>query len=411
MTTINSIKAIDKRQLLYFALTSGFFLLLNIDIISINQLSLVYLALFALFLFNDKPKLQFNLNWTIYSALAALAIYLSYVGSQHPEHAIIKTQILRDLGLLGFAFYLVTRTDLVNYSETFLIAMIVAFLLVTPTTLWEYLGAAKQQLHSAKYFSPELSYYWHIRHFSYHAFIAAAFSVILLLNAEQRSWWRYALGIICALVLIITTGRAAIASYALFLILIGFRWLSLGELIKRIALVTAIAAAALFVLWLSPASSIVDSIVQRTQISFDLNTLLSGRPDIWRSGLDAARPYPILGMGPDSFVLIHDRLSGTSQPHNVLVQLILDYGWLGTSIILFCALRLLGPLLFRESPQRPESKLPFLLSCFIVSYTVYALFDGMFYYPLPMLHFIVVVAILFNLTAAAIPPSDPVSND
>ncbi len=128
---------------LYLISTSVFFLLLNIKFIAINQLSLVYLFLFAAFLFNRQSKLQPDWDWLIYGTLLCLVIYLSFVGAQHPEHAIIKTTLLRDLGLLGFAFYLTVRNNLAFYADFFLLAMVIAFLVVTPITLWEYLSAAQ----------------------------------------------------------------------------------------------------------------------------------------------------------------------------------------------------------------------------------------------------------------------------
>jgi len=112
-------------------------------------------------------------------------------------------------------------------------------------------------------------------------------------------------------------------------------------------------------------------------------------------------------MGPDSYLTLHDRLSNTSQPHNVLVQLILDFGWLGTGIILLCAWRLLSSIMYKPSRLSASCKLPYLLSTFIIAYIVFSLFDGLFYYPLPMLHFIAVVAILYSITKQANAASEP----
>ena len=148
---------------------------------------------------------------------------------------------------------------------------------------------------------------------------------------------------------------------------------------------------------MDPAAVVARSIGVR-----NLDEALTGRLQMWRHVWEAWRPHPFFGLGPDGYLFIEPSLYGV-QPHNFILQSLVEWGIPGTLLILGfisgivvrgwrrcgCAAGGSGGRnpLGRESRRLHAVWTSFLLMAFLVG-----LVDGVFYHDLPLLLISVVVA-------------------
>ncbi len=118
-----------------------------------------------------------------------------------------------------------------------------------------------------------------------------------------------------------------------FAIAMGTWWLSAPasrrkQLVGYALLVLVIGALLSIALW-TPRDTARElgllSVWQRTAGATSLSTLSSTRSDFWLVCLDAILQRPWLGYGPDAYLFLQPRQDG-NQPHNWILQLLLDLG-------------------------------------------------------------------------------------
>lgn len=108
----------------------------------------------------------------------------------------------------------------------------------------------------------------------------------------------------------------------------------------------------------------------------------STRSEFWSSALGHARERPWIGRGPDSYRYLTPKLDG-QQPHNFLLQLLLDLGIAGAVPVLLA----LGGLAWRGTCQTAGARgenagAPWLAVA--AASTLAGLLDGVFYHVLPL---------------------------
>jgi O-antigen ligase len=105
----------------------------------------------------------------------------------------------------------------------------------------------------------------------------------------------------------------------------------------------------------------------------DASALTSHRSDFWRGAMAHLGDAPWFGLGPDAYGYLTPRLEG-AQPHNLLLQLLLDVGIVGTLAVAWIVVRTL----------RAGLRSPAALDWFAatVGFLVAAQVDGYFFYPL-----------------------------
>ena len=367
--------------------------------LSVVDLPKFYLSFFVFFIFNQQPKLRLNIDWCISLLLITCIAIAASLLSKHQTLSFGRLVIYRDLFLFSFSTYLILRSELIRLSNVILLSIVCAFLLVAPHTLAEYFDFSKAVgADEVRYIDPKLSYYGHIRHFSYHAFIASCCAAILYLNSPK---YRAATGVVCLVcvsMLVASTGRAAILAFLIFISLCSFRLYDLRQAIKIGAIGLFLVVALLLILSFTPYSSLTTSIVERTAHISKLNQIFSGRISFWQGGLISVFETPILGLGPNGFSWSEGAIPETAQPHSSLIQLIIEYGWLGGGIILYRSWLFFAPMCRNLKHDTSSNKYRLCLALFFLVYLLYSLVDGLFYHVLPMLHLALLVPILFAST-------------
>lgn len=135
------------------------------------------------------------------------------------------------------------------------------------------------------------------------------------------------------------------------------------------------------------------SLLTAGQGNADLNSISSNRIGIYIDSLNYWwNNSPVLGMGADAFRYIKPSISGISQPHSILVQLVFSYGIIGILI----PLGLFIALTFRQlQSDTKDNKIIYLC---ILSAAIHALTDGVFYHAYSLLILSILIAISIPVT-------------
>jgi O-antigen ligase len=123
-------------------------------------------------------------------------------------------------------------------------------------------------------------------------------------------------------------------------------------------------------------------IAERSAPSLGAKALTSHRTDFWARAFEHVRAAPWFGHGPDAYGFLTPALEG-AQPHNVVLQLLLDVGAVGT----LAAGALLAIVLGRavRGARTAAAWAPKIWLALALGTAVAGLFDGYFFYPLALL--------------------------
>lgn len=246
----------------------------------------------------------------------------------------------------------------------------------------------------------------HIRYFGYHALAGLLFSAAPLLGISKRiRTYEMAAAFLgmtsCWGFIFWSGGRAAMGAG---LIGIAFMVWFTGRRHRTASILLAVGALALG-LWLSTFFGVADprlgffESVTRTATDTStsgVNGFTTGRLLIWSEALQAWALHPWLGLGPDNYRILLQTYG--LQPHNLLVQFLVDWGLVGTLPFL----TLLGiscrqgmvRLLRETNPLCRTARITAM--AFIIGATIHSLVDGLYYHPLPLLFLFTCFAIVLR---------------
>lgn len=178
--------------------------------------------------------------------------------------------------------------------------------------------------------------YAHHRHLGLHALSGAIASTVLILappNWLRPRWSQYAVGIIVWAGMLWSGGRAPVLAVGVGLVA---WWLVRPSDRRRLATAAGIQllgglalSAALWTPrpelgWWHAINRTSAAMVQQSAVE-----LSSSRTAFWQETLHRVKLRPWIGHGPDSYRFLTPKLDG-QQPHNVVLQLWLDLGFIGS---------------------------------------------------------------------------------
>ena len=135
------------------------------------------------------------------------------------------------------------------------------------------------------------------------------------------------------------------------------------------------------------------------EVAISANAVSSGRLDMWVYSIERALESPVFGHGPSSGRWL---FSGTGygyagQPHNVIIQFIMDFGFFGAAILCLLAAKILKRVSVIFNTSTRDELLRRSLVAFFWAYIIYSQIDGLFYHPLPMMNFAIILTLLMAL--------------
>lgn len=134
----------------------------------------------------------------------------------------------------------------------------------------------------------------------------------------------------------------------------------------------------------------------RSVAAENISELTSTRTDFWKITWNEIKQSPLLGHGPDAYRLIRPRLDG-HQPHNWVLQWLLDTGLAGALVFFLLLVRLLWRGL-RSIKNDVANRWPQAAAAGLFTCMVGGLLDGYFYHAQPF-----ICAAIFAGICAAVP--------
>jgi O-antigen ligase len=335
------------------------------------------------------------------TALLAALLLLGAVStllSENPEAAWSRLQLYYACALLGAGVFLAGRNNVTPVVVSFLLTIAAGhawFLveLMSSIYAWEGRRVVLQGVAT--------NYFAHIRHFGYLGFLAACGGTGVILLSE-RPYWRwigFSLGVLAVYGLIQFGSRGAFLSWLVFAALL----FAIVPAKRHFALscVVTVSLASLAVQYVDTSHPFPNkqqqSVFTRQSVGWDHLESTRVRIDLWQASLLQIIKRPVLGHGPDGYVLSRCCPKGTVQPHNSLIQFMFEFGILGTGI----ALAALGVFLWRPlkllrislARAQPDITLGILVSL-PASLLVFSMVDGLLYHAVPLLNFSIIMGLL-----------------
>jgi O-antigen ligase len=233
----------------------------------------------------------------------------------------------------------------------------------------------------------------HIRHTGYHITAGLAvllpmvtffhpdrtkLSTLLILIISLTSHWAF---------LFWTGGRGAIISVfaaSLFVAAIAYRDNTNFRFYILIALSTAIVGFVIAELYSVFFWNGVLSSLDRMNISSGINKLSTGRMEFWKTSLHSLKQSPFFGLGPQGYYYMPNRVFGL-HPHNFIIQFLVEWGLIGTLLILAVLFRVLKKgfknLILGSKSKNNQTRL--IGASIVVALTIHALTDGTYYHGQP----------------------------
>ncbi|RBP53095.1 O-antigen ligase family protein [Arenicella xantha] len=394
--------------LLWLLDTRHFYLILK-------QLQLIVLSMVVATLFLDTKKIRPNSALCIWSIIFVVIATLSTNASLNYLVSSIKIWLDFFLIAFGVLLWLVFSKQLSKSTELILLVIVLVFLIGScPTTLLELydqmpvepLGSWPEGFELTHSF--DLSLYEHLRVYSFHAFIAAA-SAYSLWRIEAKSkgkkYFYLCCFAVCLLALLLAYGRGSILAFLVFVACDTYLAYGVSRAIKVLGL-NILLIGLIYALFMFTPFSVVSEYLFSSflpggdgEVLQIANSVSSGRLTMWVEGINLAKESPVFGHGASSAVwLFADTpYSFASQPHNVFVQITMDYGFVGACVLIWIVCSLYIPIVINVIKESHSVGYGGALLAILAGYAAYSLTDGVFYHPYPLLHFTIISVLLFSL--------------
>jgi O-antigen ligase len=309
-----------------------------------------------------------------------------------------RAQLYVATGLFGIAIYLIHRQGSSTAVTRYLLVVgIVHAILVLAVVGW-----FMPQQPGADW-DGNIPFHSNIRHFAYHGYIAAAGGVAVFMVATKAAATLSVVLTSTALFGIIALGaRGALGAWivcaATAIILAGDRrrvWVPCV-----VSLLTAGALAYFAQLAdLMPGTS---NLFSRAEVGVASVYDSAGRWPIWQGTWAAILERPLLGYGPEGYYFSHCCNPRTVQPHNAVLQFLMEFGVIGCVLFLGLSAHLLRTFSWggwrQKNGLRPSAPVAGIFAVLGGLFT-YALIDGLLYHAIPLMHVAMLVGLLFAVLA------------
>lgn len=326
-----------------------------------------------------------------------LAIVLVMVVSTALADQTAATDKLR-LMFACLAFALALRIWLEQATDHAVAAILLAICLFHVLVLILVIQKAPSANPLQPYDQSWVPYHSHIRHVAYHGMVASCAGIALgFLHPVLRLP-----GFLFAIVALAGTfffgARGALLGWLVFTAVFALT----SRRYRAVLLAAGLAAAVAVALAMAMESFAIQSPFTGTlhgrveSVSELVNT--TGRSQIWLDALQASWQHPWFGRGMDGYRTSGCCLRGTVQPHNTLVQWLMEYGVIGTLAVLWALWRIIGKRLVPALRQGSANAGQAALLSVIAGLLVFGLVDGVFYHAVPLLVFSILCALLYRTT-------------
>lgn len=407
LTTVN-IKALSRDYFIYFSLCvfliymvtgSGYNPFFNANFI--YNLEIIFSSIYLIFsikeISHSLPDIKKYKSTLIILALWICSVIYSYFNSPiYTEKGTLAfLRLFQSFAHVGF-FIVVW-----HYFKSTMINLVYLFYTIVFSTIIVAIYFFYHWINSLGYISfnsPPLNS--HIRHTGYQVAAALSFFFIFLIrHCEKKSLSLiHILGFIFLWTFLFWLGgRGVVISIFITFLCLTFILRYKNIQYKKIAII--VVSSIILGLLLSELLSIFSwngilQSIQRSVASESVNRLSSGRITLWLATIDSLRNNIWFGLGPQGYFLMENRTFGV-QPHNVLMQFLIEWGVVGTLLFLLLLFKAAWfgfkqHILSKENYLSPSALAAGAVICTL---SINALTDGTYYHPQPSVYLAIAFAI------------------
>ena len=252
-------------------------------------------------------------------------------------------------------------------------------------------------------------YFLNVRHLGYQGFFGASAAVAVALADRRLRSAGILLGTAAVFGIIMFGSRGALLAWLLFVVA-AIAWVPDRRAAVEVNLLVIVGALALSAVaerhdWMNT-WSLLDRALSPIDGSIPM-LYVHDRIEIWLDSLATIAQKPLLGFGPNGYVISGCCNRNVAQPHNSVLQLLLEFGIVGFVTLTWAAMRMVGPRvrnIVLRTARLDRDPVQAAALAIVVGYAGFSLIDGLLYFPVPLINFALVCAVL-----AAAPPgqSDP----
>jgi O-antigen ligase len=326
----------------------------------------------------------------------ALSVAVSTWRAPHLYWALDQLHLYYAGILLGAGLYLMHRGDGTRTVSNYLVVVPMVHMIFLVLVIFWLIWIQNEPGVVAR----GLPYFANIRHFAYHGFIAAACAASLFTINSRFEFTAFVMTTASLFGIVLLGARGALLAWIVFAAFL----LVFHDRRVRLALfcVTALAVAAAVAYCVTEAHLLqVTSLFQRLDGSDGTAFRVGDRLGIWIDAVHAIAQRPLLGYGPEGFMGSRCCNPAFVQPHNVVLQFLLEFGLVGSGLMIatICAMiRACGGATLIGSNLRSDPAL-LAVCAVLVGFGGYAAVDGLLYHAIPLIHFALLIALLFATMA------------
>jgi O-antigen ligase len=235
--------------------------------------------------------------------------------------------------------------------------------------------------------------YRHLRHMNYDLAFLIGLSAWMIFRGRIAHYLAFPIFFILGFLTLWTGGRGQWVAL-LALLVLSFMNRSFRANLKKYMVIPFGLFSGGLALVLSGETHILFNSLTRSAADATINRISSGRLSIWSRSIEALDGSWLFGAGPDAFIRLGVMGSNIVQPHNFVVQFLLEFGVIGSLAIFL----IFGYLLFKCLKiviGRSSSLADVVLAALVISIPVFSVFDGLFYHIMPLSMFLMVSAYFF----------------
>lgn len=338
------------------------------------------------------------------AATLALSVAVSTWGAPSFYWSVNRIHLYYAALLLGIGLYLAHRGDGAEMIARYLaVVPVVHMIFLVYVIFWLIRIQSEQSVIAA-----QIPNFANIRHFAYHGFIAAAAATSLFTMTRKLELTAFALTAAALFGIVLLGARGAFVAWIVFVAFVLVFHDRRARLLLFCTVALVVAASATYALTETGLLK-VTSLFHRVEMGVDSAFRIADRAAIWADAVRAIAERPWLGFGPEGFLGSNCCNSSMVQPHNFVLQFLLEFGLIGSVLIAATAWAMIrvcgGFMVVRKNLSSDPGLLA--VCAVLVGFMVYAMIDGLLYHAIPLIHFALFAALFFATMTRLQPVRSP----
>ncbi len=322
----------------------------------------------------------------------SLSVAVSVWGASNWPWALNRLHLYYSVLLLGIALHVMHSASVGDVLNKYLlfVPLVHAFFLVD-VVFWVISLQAGSDLPATG-----APHYANIRHFAYHGFIAAAFATSLFVLTTRVQTTAFVLTVAALFGIILLGARGAFGAWVVFVAAV----LTLGtRRMRLLAFSTSALVLSAGSIYILGAADLLHAptLFHRFGGGIERATHIADRLEIWVQAFGAILSRPAFGYGPEGYIFSACCNSTVAQPHNFLLQFLLEFGIVGCALLAGLCLAVWQECVGRNaSAGKRWSNMPadlVVLTSAALAFLAYAMIDGLLYHAIALVHFALLVVL------------------